>query len=139
MHDLDGETATVLTRSAALALLRSVRVGRVVYTELALPAITPVYFVMDGETVVVRTRPTTRLARCVDGSVVAFQADAIDEKGGGGWSVIVTGVAELLCGDELARARDLPILSWPGDQRSNYIRIMPTVVTGRVEAPKVPA
>jgi nitroimidazol reductase NimA-like FMN-containing flavoprotein (pyridoxamine 5'-phosphate oxidase superfamily) len=132
-----GETATVLTRSESLDLLRTARVGRVVYTHGALPAITPVYFLLDGDHVLLRTEPQSRLARSLNGSVVAFQVDCIDEVRAGGWSVIITGMAELLSGSALERARALPMLTWPGDERSQYIRITPSVVTGRMSAPRL--
>lgn len=130
---------TVLSRAECFPLLRSARVGRVVYTDGALPAITPVYYVLDDENVVLRTTPSSRLAQSADGAVVAFQVDCIDDVRAGGWSVIVTGLAEPLTGAALRRARHLPLLTWDGDERSHYLRIVSTVVTGRLVQPRIQA
>lgn len=130
---------TVLSRDECFPLLRRARVGRVVYTDGALPAITPVYYVLDDDHVVLRTTPGSRLAQAAEGAVVAFQVDCIDDRRAGGWSVIVTGVAEPLAGADLRRAQDLPLLTWDGDERSHYLRIAPTVVTGRLVTPRLPA
>ncbi|MFJ1702706.1 pyridoxamine 5'-phosphate oxidase family protein [Kitasatospora sp. NPDC088346] len=81
-------------------LLSTVPVGRVVYTEHALPAVLPVDFEVaadgrlllslredggDGET-----------SRALDGTVAAFQAELLDPESGRGWSVLVHGRAELV-------------------------------------------
>ncbi len=63
MHAI-GEDLEILGRAECVALLRSAPVGRVVYTDQALPAIQPVTFVLDGdEAVVVRTAPARSSTR----------------------------------------------------------------------------
>jgi nitroimidazol reductase NimA-like FMN-containing flavoprotein (pyridoxamine 5'-phosphate oxidase superfamily) len=122
----------VLSRKECLRLLASVKVGRVVYTEGGLPAVTPVNFALDRTAVVFRTATGSRLARATEGAVVAFQVDRIDEDSQRGWSVVVTGVAEPVGRtSELLRVEELGLVSWARGERSHYVRILPAVVTGR--------
>jgi pyridoxamine 5'-phosphate oxidase-like protein len=44
-----------LPRAESLRLLRSVSVGRLVFTHLALPAIRPVNHVVDGDRIMIRS------------------------------------------------------------------------------------
>jgi len=98
---------TELTRGQSLRLLASVRLGRIVFTHRALPAIRPVNHLLDGEDEVIRTHPGAAIV--VDtgpasGVVVAYEADAIDPGTGLGWSVIVTGIArQVTSHDDVAR------------------------------------
>jgi uncharacterized protein len=81
-----------LSRSECLALLATAGVGRIVYTEHALPAVRPVPFALDREEVVFPAGDE-RLAAAVEQTVVAFQADEIDDADGTGWSVYGVGEA----------------------------------------------
>lgn len=83
-------------RERCLALLASVPIGRVVYTDQALPAVMPVNFVLDGDQVAIHTAADSTLAAAVRGAVVAFQADAIDPVALTGWWVTVVGRARLV-------------------------------------------
>jgi hypothetical protein len=104
-------------RERCLALMASVSIGRVVYTDQALPAVTPVAFVLDGDQVTIHTASGSMLAAAVHGAVVAFQADEIDPVTLTGWSVTVVGRARLV-------AAGLPV---PDGQ---YIRIAAQRVSG---------
>ena len=121
---------TELSRERCLSLLRSTRLGRVVYTVDALPAVTPVcYAVREGD-LLVRAGARSRLARTVPGSVVALQADRIDEGHGLGWSVVVTGVAVEVDGADLPPGNRSSLGGWGPDLGSRYLSIVPTVVAG---------
>ncbi|MGZ4649669.1 MAG: pyridoxamine 5'-phosphate oxidase family protein [Kineosporiaceae bacterium] len=124
----------------SLRLLRGARVGRVVYTEAALPAVTPVNFAMDGRAVVFRTAAGSALARAVDDAVVAFQVDDIRHEPGAWWSVVILGVARV-CTDvaEVLRAEHTGVMSWAEGDRSCYVRIVPSRITGRRLVPVKPA
>lgn len=84
-----------LDRADCLALLASRSLGRVAFSENALPAIRPVGYALVGTHVVVRT-DAHDLARRLDGQVVAFGIDDIDVVTGTGWSVVMVGPARLL-------------------------------------------
>ncbi|MGZ4602695.1 MAG: pyridoxamine 5'-phosphate oxidase family protein [Kineosporiaceae bacterium] len=124
----------------SLRLLRGARVGRVVYTEAALPAVTPVNFAMDGRAVVFRTAAGSALARAVDDAVVAFQVDDIRHEPGAWWSVVILGVARV-CTDvaEVLRAEHAGVVPWAEGDRSCYVRIVPSRITGRRLVPVKPA
>ncbi|GAB2687463.1 pyridoxamine 5'-phosphate oxidase family protein [Thalassiella azotivora] len=121
----------VLSRDDCLELLGSVEVGRVVFTDRALPAILPVAFVVRDGDVVLRTAEGSRLARAARDAVLAFEADQVAAGGRGGWSVVVTGEARLES-DDLERARlDALLTPWVPGIKDVFIRIPLTVVTGR--------
>lgn len=125
-----------------LELLGSVSLGRVVYTEKALPAIRPVNHVLDGDAVIMRSHLGGGLASAVGaarGVVVAYEADAIDPVEHLGWSVVVTGVARLVADSrEVARYEGL-LRPWVDIAMDCVIRIEPRLVTGYrlVEAAEV--
>src|SRR3954451_12678364 len=124
--------AAVLDRSECDRLLGSAAVGRISFTDGALPQILPVNYALDGRSIVFRTTATSRLAACCRDAVVAFEADEIDVDTRTGWSVLVVGDATAITDEsEIVRARQLPFAPWVGGQRDHYIRITPGIVSGR--------
>ena len=121
-----------LGRPDCFALLRTVPIGRIVFTEGALPAIQPVNFVLDGEDVVIRTGMGSKLAAATRSAVVAFEADRYDEDALTGWSVVLVGRAEAV-GDEVRRERlaGLGLVPWALGERPHFIVIRPEIVRGR--------
>jgi hypothetical protein len=72
-------------------LLATVHLGRLGYTDGALPAIVPVTFgVHDGSAIIPAVRDGSLLA-AVRGAVVALQADSFRDELGSGWSVTALG------------------------------------------------
>jgi uncharacterized protein len=121
-----------LPRHECLALLRGQSLGRVAYTDHALPAITPVNYALDGDTIVFRTALGSRLAEGTRDAVVAFEVDEADAITHEGWSVVVVGVAsEVSRASETLRAIELTLTPWAGGERNRFVRITPTFVTGR--------
>lgn len=84
-----------LDRHECLRLLAQRRLGRVAFSERALPAILPVTYSMVGQNVLLGTT-AGGLGHRLDGQVVAFAVDDLDEDVGTGWSVVVTGTARLV-------------------------------------------
>jgi nitroimidazol reductase NimA-like FMN-containing flavoprotein (pyridoxamine 5'-phosphate oxidase superfamily) len=121
-----------LSREECDALLCSARFGRVIYTDRALPACTPVNYAVDGESVVFRTAPGSRLAKATDHQVVAFEVDDIDAATESGWTVIVTGNAVPITAEsELVRSAQLGLTPWAAGEREHWVRLTPGIVTGR--------
>jgi nitroimidazol reductase NimA-like FMN-containing flavoprotein (pyridoxamine 5'-phosphate oxidase superfamily) len=119
-------------RAECLRLLSSVCVGRVVFTNAALPAALPVNYVLDGEEVVFRTRRGGQLATAVPGKVVGFEIDRIDVVTCTGWSVLGVGEAyEVNAPARLARlARRWPEPWAPG--RTDVVVSIPVqLLSGR--------
>ncbi|MBN9096924.1 MAG: pyridoxamine 5'-phosphate oxidase family protein [Pseudonocardia sp.] len=99
-----------LDRGACLMLLAGGGVGRVVFTEAAMPAVAPVVYHMDDEEVVFRTAVGSTLAAATWARVIAFQADCIDLRTHTGWTVLGVGQThEVVDGVRLAAlGRRLP-------------------------------
>ncbi len=120
-----------LSRRESIELLSGQLVGRVVFTQSALPAVVPVTFAVLHDAVVLRTAEGTRLAAAADRGVLAFEADEIDPVARTGWSVVVTGIAEVVSDrDRRAHIRAVVEPFAPGDN-DVCIRLPLTMVTGR--------
>jgi nitroimidazol reductase NimA-like FMN-containing flavoprotein (pyridoxamine 5'-phosphate oxidase superfamily) len=120
-----------VSRAEALRLLGTVPYGRVVFTLRALPAIRPVNHIVDRGDIVIRTGYGAALAGAAgEGVVVAYEADEIDPEHQSGWSVIVTGLTQMVTNDEdVERYRRL-LRPWVGGAKDAVIRIRPAFVTG---------
>src|SRR5437763_13063809 len=114
----------VLTDEESRALLAEGRVGRVAVTADALPVIAPVNYVVDGSSIVFRTKRDGMLARACDDAVIAFEIDEVAADGSGGWSVNVVGIASLVSDSEHVRAFLLGIVLAAGDERDNYVQLL---------------
>ena len=67
-------------------------VGRISLSIGALPAIFPVNYMVDGDSIVFRTATGTQLAESTGKGVLAFESGYIHPSGEGGWSVMAVGV-----------------------------------------------
>lgn len=114
-----------------MRLLQETPIGRVAFTDQTLPAVAPMNFAVDGDSVIVRTRGSKFLA-AVHESVVAFQADHIDVDHERGWSVTGVGHAEVVTdADEIAKFSSLSLHAWGSESTSRYVRIRLEAVWGR--------
>ncbi|MFC4913882.1 pyridoxamine 5'-phosphate oxidase family protein [Actinomadura gamaensis] len=129
----DGANATELSRGECLARLRSATVGRVVYTDQALPAILPVNYAMDGDqALIIRTAPGSKFDAALRGAIVAFEIDEIDLLARTGWSVTVVGPARAVTSEaEAQRLSRLLPQPWAPGRRDAFIRISVRRVSGR--------
>jgi hypothetical protein len=125
-----------LDRATSLRLLGLVPYGRLVFTKNAMPAIRPVSHVIDDEEIVLpiglpkHAVVDTPGLRIGDGTVVAYQADALDITQRIGWSVVVTGLAFPL-DDRQRIAKCQPQLhDWIATPTTEWIVLEPHLVTG---------
>jgi nitroimidazol reductase NimA-like FMN-containing flavoprotein (pyridoxamine 5'-phosphate oxidase superfamily) len=127
--DLAGMVA--LDEHECLRLLDGTHFGRVALCVGALPVILPVHYaLLDGDPVF-RTDAGTKLEAASAGHVLCLEADAADDLAHTGWSVLVTGPAEVLeDGPALTAARALPLRPWVGNG-DVFIRIRASIVSGR--------
>ena len=108
-----------LDRAESLALLRRSPVGRIIYTANALPAVQPVNYTLDGDTITITTHNTPGLATGGRHDIVAFEVDDIDPIHGTGWTVLITG-----------RTHEItPLAGAPAGTR--YLRISCDIVSGQ--------
>jgi nitroimidazol reductase NimA-like FMN-containing flavoprotein (pyridoxamine 5'-phosphate oxidase superfamily) len=123
--------ALELTGAESWQLLGSVSVGRVVFTQHALPAIRPVNHLVDGKAIIIRSHLGSAIAgHAEDGAVVCYEADELDPVRHTGWSVIATGMARLVRDpDAAARYRQL-LEPWADGEMDYVIAIKPQVITG---------
>jgi uncharacterized protein len=122
----------VLEPTECLALLSSVRLGRVGLCRPDDPQVLPVnHTVLDGN-IVFRTDLYGVLAEGTRGGTVAFEADELDDRLQSGWSVLVVGEAEHVeAPAEMADAFRRMGEPWAPGTRPLVARIVPTRVTGR--------
>jgi hypothetical protein len=124
---------TELDRAEGLRLLGTVSLGRIVFTQRAMPAVRPVNHILDSTGIIIRSHSGAAIISEVDsarGAVVAYEADNINPNYLLGWSVVVTGIARLVRDPgELVRYRQA-LVPWVEREMDQVIRIQPEVVTG---------
>lgn len=91
-----GRPLRSLDEAECRRLLGTATVGRISFTEGALPAIVPVPFALHDEQVLISARRDSPMVRAVRGAVVAFGVDSFDPDTETGWSVTVVGPSRLL-------------------------------------------
>ena len=116
-----------LSRDECFTLLRSQPIGRLaIAVPDRPPLVIPVNFVLDGEAIVFRSNPGTKL-EWLDRGPVSFQVDGVDWMHRSGWSVLASGRAYRATHFEVDH---LLVDSWSGDKR-HWVRIAVSEVTGR--------
>jgi len=90
----------------------------------------PVNYFADGETLLFRTAPGSKLRSLGINSRVAFEIDGYT--GLDAWSIVVKGAAaELTTPEQLEQAAQAPLNPWIPTVKDHYIRITPATVSGR--------
>ena len=121
-----------LSRARCLLLLEQSVMGRLAYCSESGPRIYPLNYAVYGETIVFRTAAYTTLGTEIDGRKVAFEVDEVDGVGHG-WSIVVSGLAELV--SDPAEAAELRRVAdpqpWAPGVRSLYVRIPVRRISGR--------
>lgn len=109
-------------------LLASEPVGRVGVIYDSSPEVYPVNHLVDGETIVFRTDPGSKLEALAKTPSVCYEVDRLDPTGHTGWSVLVKGRASEV---PEADAEGFRIELWALGPKDHCVRITPTQVTGR--------
>jgi uncharacterized protein len=123
---------SLLDREESLRLLASVPVGRLIFTVNALPTVRPMNFALVDGLIVMRTADDSTVARKVHGTVVAFEADELDNATCSGWSVTVIGRASVVADREIAaRYRAVPLVPWAAGPRDTFLTITTEIAEGR--------
>jgi nitroimidazol reductase NimA-like FMN-containing flavoprotein (pyridoxamine 5'-phosphate oxidase superfamily) len=89
MRTTNGELT--LTTEECWALLRTVSICRVAYSDRALPAIASVPFEVEDNRIVLLSPAGTGTLAAMPGTVIAFQAEQADNATGGAWSITCIG------------------------------------------------
>ncbi len=128
---MDKRELLVLSRRECIAYLQGQNVGRVVFTERALPAVMPVSYAVLDDALVMSTAAGSRLAVAARGGVLAFEVDHLDPVTRTGWSVVVTALPEAVIAPQDRARVSLVLDSWAPGSHDLLLRLPLTVITGR--------
>jgi nitroimidazol reductase NimA-like FMN-containing flavoprotein (pyridoxamine 5'-phosphate oxidase superfamily) len=132
VRNTDPPGLEILDRSECLRLLRTVPVGRVVFTEGGLPAIRVVNFLVHGDTILFVTSEADEYRAAERGDVVAVEVDEVDAESHRGWTVTVVGRLSVVAPDEAAQLDGtLPLRSWAPQLHPRTIRLRAEAISGR--------
>ena len=121
-----------LTREQCVRLLAGDEIGRLAIVVGGTAEIFPVNYRLDGETIVFRTDPGTKLDKGPR-SRATFEIDSFDRSTRTGWSVIAYGRLEEVTRFDnrtLERARALDVEPWAG-AKQHWMRLVPDRFSGR--------
>jgi nitroimidazol reductase NimA-like FMN-containing flavoprotein (pyridoxamine 5'-phosphate oxidase superfamily) len=122
----------VLDEAECLALMATMSLGRIAYTEGALPAVQPVAFALGDGEVFVATHRGSNVAVASRGAVVAFEVDDFDAGARTGWTVTVVGASRVISdADEVGRLDEFGVQPWAPAAGHCYIGIQTRLVRGR--------
>lgn len=127
----------VIDRDGCLELLAEDVIGRVAVLEGGSPLILPVNYALDGDTIVFRTAPGSKLD-AAHGSAACFEIDGFDRATRSGWSVVVRGRLHEVTTYDAAlfeRTKDLAD-PWLDGDRPHVVRLSPRSISGRRGRPK---
>ncbi|MBO0846854.1 MAG: pyridoxamine 5'-phosphate oxidase family protein [Nocardioides sp.] len=122
-----------LSQAECEEMLRAGLVGRVAACTPDGPHIVPVNYSVVDDAIVIRTTPYSLLGGHAKGSVLAVEVDQFDYEYQRGWSVVARGRCEsVVDGEQLDHIRrSWQPTTWAGGQRSLFLRIAWTEITGR--------
>lgn len=127
----------MIDHDECVQLLAAEVVGRLAVIDGGAPAIFPVNYALDGEDIVFRTDPGTKLA-AESRAPACFEIDGIDRDAHLGWSVVASGRLEEVTeynAATLRRLQALPVEPWAGGAKAHWMRLVPTHITGRRVGP----
>jgi hypothetical protein len=115
-------------------LLRTARVGRLVYVEDECPVAVPVNYAMSGNDIVIRVEGGAKQA-AVAQPMLAFEVDSINEDERSGWSVLARGTAREVATDYvpdlLREIEGQPPLPWATGIHNVWLALTPQALTGK--------
>ncbi len=122
----------VLTEEVCWERLRRTSVGRLGVHHDGQPAIYPINYLVDGSSIVFRTKPDSKIYHAPRLERVAFEIDGFEPGQGSAWSVLIKGFGRFIDSvPEIKNADELPLYPWVDADRSAWVRITPVEITGR--------
>jgi nitroimidazol reductase NimA-like FMN-containing flavoprotein (pyridoxamine 5'-phosphate oxidase superfamily) len=121
----------IITKDECLRLLGDEEVGRLGVVHGRSPLIFPVNFQLDGDTIVFRTAPGTKL-EAGPRSPACFEIDSFDGATKCGWSVLVSGRLEEVNVYDVEGEIQAGVHPWARGTRDHWMRLRPTHITGRI-------
>lgn len=124
------EPVQELSRDECRELLKRGVLGRLATAAGGEPDIYPVNYFSDGDSILIRTAPGTKLLELTVHSAVAFETDAYTDDEA--WSVVVHGRARQLDHQsEIDEAEKAPLQPWIPTLKYRYIHIDIDALSGR--------
>jgi uncharacterized protein len=124
-----------LPREDCLRLLKTQALGRLaVNLGKGPPVIRPVNYAFDeaSQSVVFQTADGSKFHALLRSAEAAFEVDRVEGGSRTGWSVIVTGVTEVVRHpSEIRRLDSLGLEPWAAGRKSHWVHIRAWTVTGR--------
>lgn len=113
-------------------LLRTAPVGRLGVVIDGHPEVYPICHVYVDGCIAFPTNLGTKLHAALSWPWVCFEVDGVSPDGQSGWSVMVTGEAEVLDdADDIERAASLRLAPWRTSGDAVWVRIIPETMSGR--------
>jgi hypothetical protein len=136
--------ASAVTRGEAMSLLAGVALGRIVFTQNAMPAIRPASHLVESGVIIARSHDGSAVVPAsgdriigpvpVAGAgretVVAYQADVIEADSRLGWSVVVTGPATPVTDPAEIARYEAVLAPWTTAGQGQLVRVHPGIVDG---------
>jgi hypothetical protein len=121
----------VLDDDECLRLLEKSSIGRLGYTDGALPAILPVSYAVNDGHVLVASRRGSPMTAALRGSIVAFEVDVWSGEDRTGWSVTVIGPSRVISHpDEVQRLEALQLTNRPASADRCYVAVRMELLKG---------
>jgi hypothetical protein len=122
----------ILDAAECRRLLSTASLGRIAFTEGALPAIQPASYTLRDEDVLIPTGSGSKLAAGSRGAVLAFEVDDYDLLARTGWNVTVVGPSRLVIAPDQVQVLDaLGVRPWAPAPAHCYIALRMALVRGR--------
>lgn len=130
---LDRHGLIVLDTEECWSLLRAAPIGRLAFVNAGEALILPINFAVEGHHLFFRSARGAKFAAAALQRPVSLEIDAWDVQEQSGWSVLLTGTADLVLDlEEEARLDGLGLRSWaPGVGAHDWVRILPNEISGR--------
>lgn len=127
-----------LTDHECYVHLAAAHLGRVAMLIDGRPVIFPVHFVLLDRDPIFRTEAGAKLTAAAGGAPMCLEVDESDPEDHTGWSVVVSGPADVLSDPgDLRAAEALPLRPWVG-RGDEFVRVKSSTVTGRRIEPLLP-
>jgi nitroimidazol reductase NimA-like FMN-containing flavoprotein (pyridoxamine 5'-phosphate oxidase superfamily) len=127
-----------LAEAECLRLISPGGIGRLAYSSPAGPVVLPVTYRLYEGTIVFRTGQNSPVGEDLRTGIagaeykVAFEIDRLPMPGPEGWFVFIHGAAHHVDSDaERASVLQAGVEPWPTGAREHFVRIIPTLITGR--------
>ena len=130
---LDGAWLEPIPAGECLTLLATEEVGRLAVVVAGQPLVFPLNYALDGDAIVFRTAPGTKL-EAMSRSLVTFEVDRWTPSCRTGWTVVVKGWAQEVTSADGPGLRErlaaLPVHPLADGDRLHYVRIVPVSISG---------